>query len=107
MNRKEITDLVMSSLHEILLEPHEQKQSPPPPVDESTRLIGRKSVLDSLALVTLIVNIEQKLIDDHDISVTIADERAMSQEKSPFRTVESLSDYVSMLIEEQKQNGSS
>ena len=82
-----------------------QNQLPVPFVDESTRLIGQKSVLDSLALVTLIVNVEQKLMDDYDIAVTIADERAMSQEKSPFRTVESLSGYVFMLIKEQKQNG--
>jgi acyl carrier protein len=105
MEKEEVNKLILSSLHEILLEKHEEEQLPMPFVDESTRLIGRKSVLDSLALVTLIVNVEQKLMDDYDIAVTIADERAMSQEKSPFRTVESLSGYIFMLIQEQKQDG--
>ena len=101
MNNVEITDMVLSNVHGLLLETYEEDQSQIPSLDGSTRLIGRKGVLTSLELVTLIVNIEQKLSEEHDIALTIADERAMSQEKSPFRTVGSLSEYISMLIKEQ------
>ena len=104
MDRVDITSLVIVSVNEILSEMPDKDQVPMPTLNESTRLIGRKGVLDSLGLVSAIVNIEQKLGDDFEILVTIADERAMSQEKSPFRTVESLSEYISMLIEEQSKN---
>lgn len=107
MNNVDIANIVLSSLHELLLETYQEDQCQIPSVDESTRLIGRKGILTSLELVTLIVNIEQKLREEYDISLTIADERAMSQEKSPFRTVASLSDYISFLIQEQTQYVSS
>jgi acyl carrier protein len=104
VNRSEIANLVMESLGEILSERYAEEEFEVPPVDESTYLIGRRAVLDSLGLVTMIVNIEQKLSDGNGISVTIADERAMSQEKSPFRTVQTLSDYVSLLVDEEIRN---
>lgn len=100
----DVKNLVLSSLEDLLAEVYQEEENPIASPDESTRLIGRKGVLTSLELVTLIVNIEQTLSDDHNISVTIADERAMSQEKSPFRTVGSLAEYISLLIQEQKQD---
>jgi acyl carrier protein len=69
-------------------------------VSDSTRLVGKDAVLSSLGLVSLIVNIEQKLSDDFGLIVIIADERAMSQVKSPFRSVGSLSAYIEKLISE-------
>ena len=65
-----------------------------------TLLFGDAGKLDSLGLVSLIVQIEQEIEDEFGVSITIADERAMSQEKSPFKTVQRLSDYISMLLEE-------
>jgi acyl carrier protein len=63
-------------------------------VDENTKLVGQKSVLDSIALVALIAEIEQQIDDRYGIAMTIADDRALSQERSPFRTVSSLAEYV-------------
>lgn len=60
-------------------------------VDESTELLGR---LDSLGLVTLIVDLEERLLDDLGIAVTLATGDALSRRHSPFRTVGTLSDYV-------------
>jgi acyl carrier protein len=74
----------------------------PDDLDEETRLLGKRSFLDSLGLVSLIVDIEQKLNENRGYEVTIADERAMSQERSPFLTVGTLADYVLKLV-----NGSS
>ncbi len=65
-----------------------------------TVLFGKSGELDSLGLVNLIVLIEQKIEDKFSISLTIADERAMSQEKSPFRTIGTLADYISLLLNE-------
>lgn len=61
-------------------------------------LFGGDGVLNSIALVTLIVAVEQSLEDEFDAALTIADEKAMSQKTSPFRTIGSLSDYVQKLI---------
>ncbi len=61
-------------------------------------LFGRDGVLDSIALVTLIVAVEQAIEDEFDTALTIADEKAMSQKLSPFRTVGALSEYVQKLI---------
>jgi len=57
-------------------------------------------VLDSLGLVRLIMDVEQRLQVERDITVTLVDERAMSQKHSPFRSVQTLVDYVCMLVKE-------
>ena len=63
-------------------------------VDPETRLLGAGARLDSLSLVAAIALIEQRVEDDTGITITIASERAMSLEHSPFRTVGTLADYV-------------
>ena len=63
-------------------------------------IYGADGKLDSIGLVNLIVSIEEKIEDELGKSIVLADERAMSQKQSPFRTVGSLIDYVVMLLEE-------
>jgi len=67
---------------------------------DDTTLFGSDSKIDSLGLINLIVAVEQNITDEYDIIITLADERAMSQEKSPFRTVSSLADYIEILLGE-------
>ena len=67
-----------------------------------TRLFGRQGRLDSLGLVNFIVLLEQRIADDFDMAVTLADEKAISRARSPFRSVENLADYV---IEQLKGTG--
>jgi len=69
------------------------------PVTEETYLIGQSAVLDSMGLVTAILDIEQRLADEYDAVLVLADERAMSQKNSPFRSVRSLTDYVCQRLE--------
>lgn len=69
-------------------------------LSSETRLLGRSSKLDSFGLVNLIILVEEKLYDKFDKSITLADERAMSQEYSPFRSVQSLADYAYALLGE-------
>ena len=69
-------------------------------LDAETRLLGKSSKLDSFGLVNLIILVEEKLNDKFDRSITLADERAMSQEHSPFRSVRSLADYAYTLLSE-------
>jgi acyl carrier protein len=71
---------------------------------ESTRLIGHEAVLDSMGLVSLLLDVEQSISEQYDVVIIIADERAMSQKRSPFRSVESLTDYVLELVKEQTES---
>ena len=63
-----------------------------------TRLLGSQSVLDSMHLVSLIVTIEREVEDAFGVALTLADERALSMKESPFRSIQSLADYVGILI---------
>ena len=94
MNEK-ILNLIIRSVKEVneqLIEDKDLEQS------AETILFGKEGKLDSLALVNLLVAIEQNIEDEYDITITIADEKAMSQERSPFRTIGTLVDYIDMLI---------
>jgi acyl carrier protein len=63
-----------------------------------TRLLGSQSVLDSMHLVNLIVAIEREVEDIFGVMLTLVDERALSMKKSPFRSIQSLADYIGILI---------
>ena len=63
-----------------------------------TRLLGSQSVLDSMHLVSLIIAIEREVEDTFGVALTLADERALSMEASPFRSIQSLADYIGILI---------
>ena len=65
-----------------------------------TRLYGGKSRLDSLGLVNLIVAVEELLEEKFNTVIAVADERAITQKASPFRTVGTLADYIIILFEE-------
>jgi acyl carrier protein len=59
-----------------------------------TELLGRNAAVDSLRLVRLIVVVEEQLRAKLGVALTLVDEQSMSARVSPFRTVESLADYL-------------
>lgn len=61
-------------------------------------LYGSTGKLESIDVVTLIMELEDEIKAQFGTSITIADDRAMSRENSPFRTVETLTDYVAELL---------
>jgi acyl carrier protein len=63
-----------------------------------TRLLGSQSVLDSMRLVSLIIAIEREMEEASGVALTLADERALSMKESPFRSIQSLADYIGILI---------
>lgn len=69
-------------------------------LNSDTILFGKGAKLDSLGLVNLIVLVEENVQDAFGKSITLADEKAMSQKSSPFRTVQSLSEYINQLLSE-------
>lgn len=64
------------------------------------QLFGKNAVFDSLSLVNLIVTIEENISDKLNVDLTLANENAMSRSKSPFKTVQSLADYIQELVDE-------
>jgi acyl carrier protein len=54
---------------------------------------GPGSALDSLGLVALLLDIEEAL-QARGCDVVLSDERAMSQKRSPFRTVQTMVAYI-------------
>ncbi len=65
-----------------------------------TALFGQGSVLDSLGLVSVLVAVEEKVLDEFDRDLCVSDDRALSQPESPYRTVSSLRRYVDLLLAE-------
>ena len=61
-------------------------------------LYGKTGKLESIDVVTLIMEVEDQIKAEFGTSITIADDRAMSRENSPFLTVGTLSDYVAELL---------
>ena len=91
-----ITQLIITSLSEL----NEELNDPSlENISEQTRLFGGDGALDSLALVSFIADIEESVADKFGKNIVLADEKAMSQKVSPFRTVESLASYIQKLLD--------
>lgn len=90
MNEK-ITTLILAALRDLGEEMNLPDLANATP---QTRLFGAKSSLDSMALVALIADVEGRLSTEFGRELVLADEKAMSQARSPFRTVESLAAHI-------------
>jgi hypothetical protein len=64
------------------------------------QIFGTGSSLDSMGLVNLITLIEQRIEDETGKFISIADEKAMSMQSSPFKTVATLKEYIANLLNE-------
>jgi acyl carrier protein len=69
-------------------------------ITPETILVGEHGKLDSLGFVSFIFALEQKIEQELGVTITLVDERAMSQKDSPFETIGKLADYISLLLEE-------
>ena len=78
----------------------QQNFTVPADLGRATPLFGDRGMLDSLTLVALVVAVEQAIEDELGASVSLADEKALSQKHSPYRTIGSLADYAGGLIHE-------
>lgn len=63
-----------------------------------TALYGRHGNLDSLGLVNLIADLEQRIRDEFGRDAVLADDRTMSVLTSPFRSVRTLSAHLEKLL---------
>ncbi|HIY44844.1 MAG TPA: hypothetical protein IAA23_07435 [Candidatus Helicobacter avistercoris] len=65
-----------------------------------TKIYGNEGNLDSLALVSFITDVEEMIDLEFNTNITLADEKAMSSRNSPFKDVETLTQYIQNLLEE-------
>lgn len=65
-----------------------------PAVEAATPILGDGSDLDSMAVVHLIVEVEGRLNERYGLDWILADERALSRRRSPFRTVGDLAAFI-------------
>jgi len=93
---EDLVAMIVEAVHELT----EQQDLPVSvDLDEQTPLYGQDGLLDSVGLVSLVVAVEQGVEDAFGVSISLADEKAMSQRHSPYRTIGSLAAYASRLIE--------
>lgn len=93
----QIIDLIVEN---ILLMQDQNNLKVPPQLQASTALFGGEGFLDSMALVTLVVALEQGIEEKFGVSVTLADAAAMSQERSPYRTIQALAEYALLRMQD-------
>lgn len=68
-------------------------------LETNTPLIGGNKIMDSMGLVMVIVDIETAFLEE-DVEISLTSETAMSTAISPFRTIGSLSNFISKQINE-------
>lgn len=65
-------------------------------------LYGNTGKLESVDVVSFIMEVEDQVKAEFGVSITIADDRAMSEQNSPFLTLGTLTEYLALLL---KENG--
>jgi len=68
--------------------------------NDSMILFGAGATIDSLTLVSLIVDLESKISENFSLEISLTDDRAMTREISPFDTFGSLKSYIEELTSE-------
>ena len=67
------------------------------PLLDTTILFGQNGYLDSMALVALLMDIEDAF-QEQGIDISLSDEKAMSLSRSPFKDIPSITQYIHEVI---------
>ena len=95
MNRDELIRQLVSTLKDTM---KEQSTGGEIEVSSTSSLVGPEAVLTSMALVSFITDVESTLYQQHSVEITLVSEQALSRTSSPFRTLETLADYILELV---------
>lgn len=95
LEKKEIEKIVIYNTQELVDTFVDEEQFE---VTKDTVLFGADSRIDSLSLVTVIVDLESTFALDYEYDISLTDDRAMTREQSPFDSVQTLVDYIDELI---------
>ena len=90
---------VLQWIYDVIDEMNEDFDQPEKIIkSEDSQIFGPGSNLDSMGLVNLITLIEQRIEDETGDFISIADEKAMSLQSSPFKTIGTLKAYIETLL---------
>jgi acyl carrier protein len=67
------------------------------PISDTSILFGQNGHLDSMALVALLMDIEDAF-QEQGIDISLSDEKAMSLSRSPFKDIPSMTQYIHDVI---------
>jgi acyl carrier protein len=95
MNKQQIFDIVINKVTDLNETLPETQQFA---VNGETQLFGTNSKIDSLSLVSVIVELEGEFSSEHNIDISLTDDRAMMRAQSPFENINSLTDYIDEVI---------
>lgn len=91
MEKNEILKIVLEQINQLKDTLPEDKKFD---VNENTVLFGNGSSIDSLSLVSVIVDLEATFSGEFNFDISLTDDRAMTREISPFENVKTLVDYI-------------
>jgi acyl carrier protein len=97
---KKVMDIIFDAITSLNAELPESEQIALSP---DTLLFGGESTIDSLSLVSVIVDVETAVGMEFDQPISLTDDRAMMREISPFESVRNLNEYVIELLSEAKK----
>ena len=86
-----ISNIIYSTLNEI---GEMNNLEVPERLGPETNIIGTGGVLDSLAFVSFLVAVEQAINQQFNKHISLNSEKAFSQKQNPFRSVETLMQYI-------------
>jgi acyl carrier protein len=95
LDRGTVQDIVLHALETLN---DERRADDKLVVGPKTRLFGADAELDSLALVSVIVDVEEAVSKAAGRTISLTDDRAMSQDVSPYTDVDALTAYVVELL---------
>jgi acyl carrier protein len=97
----ELTTLIVASTRDLAAEQGIELDGQP---GADTRLFGEGGLLDSMALVSLVIAVEQAIEEKYGVGVALADEKALSQRSSPYRTIGTLASYAAAELGARRRN---
>lgn len=98
VDKKTIDKIILQTLTDLVETLPEDEQFIP---NYDTKLFGQGALVDSLMLVSFIVDLESIFSSEYDFDIILTDDRAMTREISPFDNVSNLTEYINEIIQEQ------
>ena len=97
--KEKIQEIILDSLKEFN---EEKAKDDVLEISNDTVLLDVNGKIDSLDFVTLIVIIENNIFNKMDKNITIVSEKAFSKIYSPFKNIETLTEFIVELLEKEK-----
>lgn len=95
MNKLELSEVIYEQIAKSISSINEERVDKPViELNHSLKLFGDGGELDSLELVSLIVDLEQELSELLNVDICLTDDNLLSQEISPLSSVDNLINYI-------------